>query len=189
VQGWRRRHKRLPSLLAQARRQRTLTLEAEALAPRLVVAVGGACHQRSVRIARCDRRVIHRAVAMRENAIVAKVDRTFSMQMPPEKARALFIEDIAPEFHRVDDFVLCKEDPGRLEFSDADVDPMANAGNDWREYAMLRRATARRIRVEFESEGIGCRVVIRGHAERDLQKAIALLGEPGHWPEGRSQRP
>jgi hypothetical protein len=118
---------------------------------------------------------------------VAKIDRAFSMQMPLEKAQQLFVEDIAPEFHGVDEFVLCKEEPGRLEFSDCLVDPETRGANAWGAYSSLRRLMGRRVKVDFKPDGFGTRVVIRGHAEREMQKAIALLGEPGHWPEGRAE--
>jgi hypothetical protein len=113
---------------------------------------------------------------------VAKIDHTFSMAETPEQAQAMFVRDIGSELHRAGEFVLCKEDAGRLVYSDGIVDPIAFAGRDSGDYAMLRKLTAHLITVAFSAELTGTTVSVSGHAERDIREAISRLGGPGHWP-------
>jgi hypothetical protein len=127
----------------------------------------------------------HAGRAVRDTSPVARIDRTFSMQMAPEQAQALFASDIAPELHRAGGFVRYKEEPGYLAFSDGIVDPMAFAGRDGFDYSMLRRLLAHRIKVDFVQEVAGTRVTVRGSAALEIRDAINRLGQAGHWPSNR----
>jgi hypothetical protein len=53
---------------------------------------------------------------------VAKVSNSFSMDMPPERAQAMFLRDIAPELGRDGSFFLYEDEPGLLAFSDGVID-------------------------------------------------------------------
>jgi hypothetical protein len=115
---------------------------------------------------------------------MAKINHSFTMGGTPEQAQARFVTDIAPELHRKGEMSLYKQEPGHFAFSDGIVDPMAlPAGHDAVDYSLLRRATSRRIRVDFDAELIGTKVTIRGRVEREIRGALDLLGEPGHWPD------
>jgi hypothetical protein len=113
---------------------------------------------------------------------MAKIDRSFTMQDTPERAQRRFVEDIAPELHRKADLALYKEEPGLLAFSDGIVDPMAPR-RDGLAYALLRRGSANRVKIVFESEGSGARVTITGRAAREIRDALDRLGQPGQWPD------
>jgi hypothetical protein len=57
---------------------------------------------------------------------VAKVQQTFQMAQAPGRAQELFVEDVAPALHKLGGFVLYKQQPGRLAFSDGMAsDPLA----------------------------------------------------------------
>lgn len=105
------------------------------------------------------------------------------MRGTPEQAQEQFVEDIAPELHRKAALALYKQEPGRLAFSDGIVDPVDLAGNGGLDYALLRRASAHHLQVDFDAEAMGTMVRIHGHAGRDVRDAIELLGQAGHWPE------
>ena len=113
---------------------------------------------------------------VRDTLRVAKIDHTFSMAETAELAQAMFVRDIGPELHRAGEFVLCKEEAGRLVYSDGVFDPAFSSD------ALLRRLTARRIAVAFSAELAGTTVSISGRAERDIRDAIERLGQSGHWP-------
>jgi hypothetical protein len=125
--------------------------------------------------------------------------------LSPEQAQGRFVGDIGPELHQKAGFVLLREKPGHLVFSDGvrDAVPFADrtgpdrtgldhslaretsvfVGRDGGEYSLLRGLLAHRIKVDFEADGSGTRVAVRGAAARDIRHAIDLLGQPGHWPE------
>jgi hypothetical protein len=132
---------------------------------------------------------------------MARLDRTFAMQYPPEKAQELFVRDVVPAFAEAGEFVLEREAPGELHFSEGDVatgagepdepplfseQDLETAGVPLRAQELsthLSRGFARHIKVEFTPDGEGTRVEIKGHAEHDVRDAIDRLGTPGHWPE------
>lgn len=138
---------------------------------------------------------------------MARIDRSFSLDRPPEQAQAMFVRDIAPELARDRDFGIVRERPGELIFSqraaadslqlEEDLeepveehrDAIADAGAPgWRFNAFhgaddLAGALPRHIRVEFTGEGTGTRVHVHGHVERDVCHALEKLGTPQHWPE------
>jgi hypothetical protein len=132
---------------------------------------------------------------------MARLDRIFQMQYPPEKAQELFVRDVAPAFAQAGAFVLYQEQPGELHFSEGDVatgaaqpsePPLFGAADLETRGVPLRaqepstglsRGFARHIKVEFTPDGDGTRVEIKGHAEHDVRDAIDRLGTPGHWPE------
>jgi hypothetical protein len=107
----------------------------------------------------------------------------------PSGRRRGFANDIGPELHRIGGFVLQKEEPGHLVFSDGIVDPVAFAGRDGLDYSLFRRALSHRIKVDFDPDGSGTKVAIRGGAGRGIREAIDRLGQPGHWTrhQGRSR--
>ena len=132
---------------------------------------------------------------------MAKLDRAFEMQYPPEKAQELFVRDVAPAFGEAGQFVLDKQEPGELHFSEGDVGAGAASSEEpplfgtadletrgvparAQEFSTgLSRAFAAHIKVEFTPEGDRTRVEIKGHAEHEIRDAIDRLGTPGHWPE------
>jgi len=118
-----------------------------------------------------------------EPVALARVDASFQIGVPPERAQAMFVRDIASELTRVRQFQLVEERPGRLEFSDGIVDLAAYAGNDRGLYAELRNLTARHIHAAFLPDPEGTLVELTGHAETDVRDALHRLGIPGHWPE------
>jgi hypothetical protein len=105
------------------------------------------------------------------------------MRESPERAQARFLEEIAPELHRKADFAVCAERPGRLGLSDGVIAPLRVANRGAGDYEGLRIILARRIRVDFEGEGIGTRVTVRGHVQREVRRALEQLGQPGYWPD------
>jgi hypothetical protein len=100
------------------------------------------------------------------------------------QAQERFKNEVGPQLHRVGEFALCRNQPGTLIYSDGVVDPVAFGGRDGYDYSILRRLTARRLRVSFEPVATGTTITIRGHAERTIRDAINRLGEPGQWPQG-----
>jgi hypothetical protein len=66
--------------------------------------------------------------------------------------------------------------------SDGITAPLRVANVGAGDYEGLRRALARRIRVDFEHEGAATNVVIRGHAQHEVRLAIEPLCQPGQWP-------
>jgi uncharacterized protein YndB with AHSA1/START domain len=119
---------------------------------------------------------------------MARVKRTFEMQVAPETAQAMFVRDITPDMHRVRGFVLVHEEPGHLVYSDDLPDPIDTIGAqdqrlDALPYLAGPLSRGRHVRVAFTSTTTGTSVEISGHAERDLHDALERLGTPGHWPE------
>jgi hypothetical protein len=114
---------------------------------------------------------------------MAKIDRRFAVPLAPQQAQSLFIEDVVPQLHRAGGFVLYREAPGHLALSDGITDPMALPGRDEIEYSLLRRLTARRIKVDFVGTPTGAEVTIRGAATRDVRAAIERLGQGGRWSD------
>ena len=55
--------------------------------------------------------------ALRDTTGVARVNASFTMDMPPEQAQAMFVRDLLPDLHKDGGFVLYEERPGRLELS------------------------------------------------------------------------
>jgi hypothetical protein len=115
--------------------------------------------------------------------LVARVEKTFVMQVPPEKAEDMFVRDLAPELAKDRGFHITREQPGRLVFSDVPIESTQSL--DLRYGASLEELDllARHIRVEFTPEGAGTQVRLHGHAEKDIRDAIDKLGTPNHWPE------
>ena len=135
---------------------------------------------------------------------MSKVHYAFHMPDAPAAAQALFVEDLATEFHQKFELALAKEEPGHLLFSDGLVDvnslpPLASGAigtslilgggagiverNDVGLYSALREITAHHLHVEFEPDGSGTLVKILGHVESELREAIECFGSPGHWPD------
>ena len=52
---------------------------------------------------------------------MAKLERTFHMDYPPEQAQVLFLRDVGPAFAQDGEFLLQHEKPGELRFSEGDV--------------------------------------------------------------------
>jgi hypothetical protein len=106
------------------------------------------------------------------------------MRFEPAQSQAMFVRDIAPELHKLRGFSLYKNEPGTLRFGDGRDLSVAEPGVGMREpFRWMRRLSERRIRVSFAPEPPGTRVTLKGRAESDAHNALALLGEPGHWPE------
>jgi hypothetical protein len=59
---------------------------------------------------------------------MARVHRTFTMELAPERAQELFVRDIVPDLHRDGHFTAYREGPGELRLSDADFDREPPAG-------------------------------------------------------------
>lgn len=111
---------------------------------------------------------------------MAKLEQSFQVACEPREAQAMFMRDVAPALQRAADFRVVDEEPGELHFSDAhELPPVYRDANT---YDGLSRLLARRIKVEFVSDGVQTLVRISGHAEREIADAIADLGKPGHWP-------
>jgi hypothetical protein len=116
---------------------------------------------------------------------MAKLDRSFQVACAPEEAQAMFIRDVAPALWRAAEFRVVHEEPGELHFSDA-----RNTGFGYADpliYDGLSHALARRITVQFVSDGAQTQVRISGHAERQIAEAVGHLGTPGHWPATANQ--
>ncbi len=118
---------------------------------------------------------------------MAEVDRTFVMQQAPERAQAMFVDEIAPELHRKAELAMCKDEPGHVLFNDGIVDiadvPVGGRSNDVALYSALREVSGHHLHVDFEPEGSGTKVRIHGHVEREIRDGIDRFGLPGHWPE------
>lgn len=121
---------------------------------------------------------------------MARVDHSFAMQEPPPQARLRLEEELGPELRRKAGFALVRQEPLRLTFSDGGSGTWVFAGRPRRLglYGRLRHLTARRIEVTLAPDGAGTLVRIRGHAGRDLCRAIGRIGEPGRWPQTRVRR-
>lgn len=106
------------------------------------------------------------------------------MQVPPDQAQTMFVNDLAPELAKYRDFSITHERPGEVVFSDAvkeqdsDVYLRGSAG-----FYEGNELLARHIHVEFVAEAGGTLVTLRGHAEKNICDAIDRLGTPDHWPE------
>jgi hypothetical protein len=87
------------------------------------------------------------------------------------------VDRVVPLLHRQGDFVRSREEPGLITFTDGVRDP-ARFLSFYGDYVLLRRLTARHLKVTFVSEGTGTRVVIRGGATRDVRRTIDRLGLP-----------
>jgi hypothetical protein len=48
---------------------------------------------------------------------MAKLAHSFTMDVPPEQAQAMFVRDLVPDLHKDGDMILSKERAGRLDFS------------------------------------------------------------------------
>jgi hypothetical protein len=133
---------------------------------------------------------------------VAKVDHRFSMVEPPAQALARFRDELGPELYHSGGFEVKDKQDCRLLFSDGIVDPagletpdggdapglllrgrLRRSRRDTTLYSLLRRASARRIAVEFTAQGAGTSVWVHGRAERGLCRALESLGAPGRWPQ------
>jgi hypothetical protein len=117
---------------------------------------------------------------------VAKVDHTFVMELAPEQAQTMFVDEIAPELHRKAELAMCKDEPGHVQFNDGIVDPDDLAGgrrSDAQLYSALREVSGHHLYVDFEPEGSGTKVRVHGHVERKLRDALDLFGQHGRWPE------
>ena len=55
--------------------------------------------------------------ALRDTTGVARVNASFTMDVPPEQAQAMFVRDLLPDLYKDAGFVLYEERPGRLELS------------------------------------------------------------------------
>jgi hypothetical protein len=146
-----------------------------------------------------------------QTSVIARIDRSFTIDKPAELAQAMFVRDIAPELARDRDFQIAHERPGHLVFSDG----IATAGDEqsvlgegtheeerWTAIPSLRSrwpgrfvpsvdrggeelaaVLPRHIKVDFTPEGVGTRVHVHGHVEHDICHGLELLGTPRHWPE------
>ncbi len=131
---------------------------------------------------------------------MAKIDHSFHMDEPPPAAQERLEDEIGWELHRDEGFVLVKDTPGELRYSDGSVDrgsdetafpapdgAPARLGfrDDMPLYSALREIASRRIQVELTPDRTGTLVRIHGHGEGRLRDAVERLGTPGHWPEVR----
>jgi hypothetical protein len=86
---------------------------------------------------------------------VAKVDHTFVMELAPEQAQAMFLEEIAPELHRKAELAMCRDEPGHVLFNDGIVDtndlPVTRSA-DAELYSALREVSGHHLHVDFEPE-------------------------------------
>ncbi|HEV3048008.1 MAG TPA: hypothetical protein VGY13_11690 [Solirubrobacteraceae bacterium] len=126
------------------------------------------------------------------------------MVEPPAQALARFRDELGPELYRARGFAVQDRQDGRLLFSDGIVEPeqpepledpeglgllgrrrlrRRARGREGTLYSLLRRASARRLVVEFAAEGAGTSVWMRGRAEREVCRALQTLGAPGRWPQ------
>jgi hypothetical protein len=135
------------------------------------------------------------------------IDHRFTMALPPDRAQELFNEDVASELARQDEVEIVREEPGLIVLNDDDWNPAgwedesereegdrpreAETGLGLRVESVYEREPllpvhpGKGLRVEFSAENGATAVRIRGHAEKSVREALALLGTPGHWPEGR----
>ena len=114
---------------------------------------------------------------------MARVEKTFTMQVPPDKAEEMFVRDLAPELAKDRGFHITHEQPGHLVFSDVPIESPQDVGVRLGAAMQGIDLFARHIRVEFTPEGTGTLVKLHGHAEKDIGEAINKLGTPNHWPE------
>lgn len=78
---------------------------------------------------------------------MAKVKRTFTLSLSPERAQQQFVEHVAPSLHRLGDFVRSHEEPGLIAFTDGIRDPVDFPNAQGGDYVLLRRLTAHRLKV------------------------------------------
>jgi hypothetical protein len=120
---------------------------------------------------------------------VARLNHTFTISVPPQEAKEQFQGEIGPALRRDGGFRLAYDESRRLVYSDGVVSSepalLGRDPTDWNTYAKLRRLLARRITVEFVTEGAGTRVSLRGSVERGIRAGLEKLGTTGHWPENR----
>lgn len=109
---------------------------------------------------------------------MAHIHRTFTVGEAAARLQERFTEDIGPELHRIADFRLETDKPGRLCYSDGLREP----GTFGNKYAELRVITAHRLHVTFEAVLTGTEVTLRGSVPRELEHVLALLGDQGQWP-------
>jgi hypothetical protein len=119
--------------------------------------------------------------------MVGRIRHTFTMRQEPGDAQAMFVRDIAPDLHRLRGFTLYKNEPGELAFGDGRDLVAYNIGERGGAVMgpsrLMRRLTERRVRASFDAVPEGTLVTLRGGAEGDVCKALALLGQSGQWPE------
>jgi hypothetical protein len=65
--------------------------------------------------------------ALRDTRGVARVNASFTMDVPPEQAQAMFVRDLLPDLHKDAGFILYEERPGRLELSKGVVEDSAHS--------------------------------------------------------------
>ena len=115
---------------------------------------------------------------------MARIKRSFEVQLPSERAQSMFERDITPEMHRIRGFVLIHEQPGQLIYCDELRGPSytTGRGGDALPYLAAKRFGGR-VKVGFAPTMTGTSIEIRGRCERDLHDALERLGTPGYWPE------
>jgi len=62
---------------------------------------------------------------------MARVRNSFSMDVAPERAQAMFVRDLVPDLHRDGRFAVYRERPGELRLSDADFGREGPGGGRW----------------------------------------------------------
>ena len=108
------------------------------------------------------------------------------MQLPPEQAQAMFVDEIAHELNAKAELAMCSDEPGRVSFNDGvvDIDTLPIARSDDTElYTGLRELTGHHLHVDFSADGAGTKVRMHGHVEHDVCGALERFGQPGEWPE------
>jgi len=129
---------------------------------------------------------------MRDTRGVARVNASFTMDLPPDQAQAMFVRDLLPDLHNDGGFVLYEERPGRLELSKGVVEDSPTASRSSPTRTSLITRGSRGTRAETRRAGSSHRC-LPGRAGRPpgSPRAAGLLGRAplDLAPAGRRVRP
>jgi hypothetical protein len=120
---------------------------------------------------------------------VARVHRTFTVALPPERAQELFTRDILPDADP-DEFEAHDEEAGEPVLADVlrrgtDAETAASVGDH--ASPSFELAASHRLKVTFEPDGGGTKLTIKGSSHDDVRKGLEQLGTHAHWPETADQ--
>ena len=118
---------------------------------------------------------------------MARVRRSFTMNVAPEQAQAMFVRDLAFDLHRGDGLVLYAEAPGCCRFSSGatiiDGEPYNNTIRLGGIFSLFSRpGSGDHLKVEFLPDPLGTRVQLSGRVLGDFRTFLEALGTDAHWP-------